>query len=360
MTELNLSKDTHNPANPYENRSAYPHEPTVHDFYFYGTGAEYFKIWIVNLVLTIVTLGVYSPWAKVRRLRYFYGNTEVDGQALDFTANPKRILVGRLIALGIYMIIAVFGKFSPEVATAGSLIIFVVMPWIMRSTMRFRARNSQYNNVRFAFEGSLGSAYLIMLASAILIPISGGILAPFVWWLFKRYQFDNAYFGRLKFEFNTSIWDMYKATIIPILAFIGMSVVIFTGFMGALASGSPEKGIFLILGLFYVAMLLVLPLMQGYVHQAIWSKLTLGENEFELVGFSPLKFAFIQLTNYIAIVMSLGLLYPWATVRIHRYKVETLSLIAYDDFNEMTTPSVDNVSPLGEEIGDVFDFDVSW
>lgn len=69
MTELNLSKDTHNPANPYENRSAYPHEPTVHDFYFYGTGAEYFKIWIVNLVLTMVyawgvfTVGKGSPIA---------------------------------------------------------------------------------------------------------------------------------------------------------------------------------------------------------------------------------------------------------------------------------------------------------
>src|SRR5579862_5722202 len=35
---------------------------------------EYFRIWIVNLALTLATLGVYSAWAKVRKLRYFYSS----------------------------------------------------------------------------------------------------------------------------------------------------------------------------------------------------------------------------------------------------------------------------------------------
>ena len=46
---------------------------------FTGSGAEYFGIWIVNLLLTIITLGIYSAWAKVRRLQYFYRHTEVAG-----------------------------------------------------------------------------------------------------------------------------------------------------------------------------------------------------------------------------------------------------------------------------------------
>ena len=33
---------------------------------FTGSGSEYFKIWIVNVLLTIITLGMYYPWAKVR------------------------------------------------------------------------------------------------------------------------------------------------------------------------------------------------------------------------------------------------------------------------------------------------------
>src|SRR5882762_3056977 len=68
--------------------------------HFTGNGAEYFGIWIVNLLLTIVTLGVYSAWAKVRRLQYFYRHTEVAGSSFDFHGAPIRILIGRVIALG--------------------------------------------------------------------------------------------------------------------------------------------------------------------------------------------------------------------------------------------------------------------
>lgn len=46
---------------------------------FTGKGSEYFGIWIVNLLLTILTLGIYSAWAKVRRLQYFYRNTQLAG-----------------------------------------------------------------------------------------------------------------------------------------------------------------------------------------------------------------------------------------------------------------------------------------
>ena len=66
---------------------------------FTGNGAEYFGIWIVNLLLTIVTIGIYSAWAKVRRLQYFYRHTELAGSSFDFHGSPIKILIGRVIAL---------------------------------------------------------------------------------------------------------------------------------------------------------------------------------------------------------------------------------------------------------------------
>ena len=60
-------------------------------FQFTGSGFEYFKIWIVNLCLTVITLGIYSAWAKVRRNRYFYGNTQLAGDAFEYLANPISI-----------------------------------------------------------------------------------------------------------------------------------------------------------------------------------------------------------------------------------------------------------------------------
>ena len=58
------------------------------DLLFTGSGEEFFGIWIINLVLSICTLGIYSAWAKVRTKRYFYGNTILAGSSFEYVANP--------------------------------------------------------------------------------------------------------------------------------------------------------------------------------------------------------------------------------------------------------------------------------
>ena len=58
----------------------------VQQLSFTGTGSEYFRIWIVNLLFTILTLGIYSAWAKVRKLRYFYAILACRAAALIITA----------------------------------------------------------------------------------------------------------------------------------------------------------------------------------------------------------------------------------------------------------------------------------
>ncbi len=62
-------------------------------FRFHGSATEYFGIWMVNLMLIIVTLTLYSPWAKARRMRYFYGDTQFLKHRFDFVAMPSRILL---------------------------------------------------------------------------------------------------------------------------------------------------------------------------------------------------------------------------------------------------------------------------
>ena len=88
--------------------------------------------------------------------------------------------------------------------------------------------------------------------------------------------------------------------------------------------------------------------------------MTLQDNRFELSNFSSLRFAWILLSNYLAILLSLGLLSAWAAVRIHRYKIETLSLVAVDDLNHLIAENSSDQSAIAQEITDVFDFDLSW
>lgn len=361
-----------------------PDEPYQYNFYFYGTGSEYFRIWIVNLLLTIITLGIYSPWAKVRRLRYFYGNTELNDESFDFTANPKRILIGRLIAIGVYLIISVLGEFSPVIAAVGGLLIMALFPWLVRSTLRFRARNSQYKNVRFAFVGSLLAAYVLfglvifanllitgagyvavnaqMVGTGVGIFLIGfALLAPFAWRLFKSYQFDNTQFGEMAFAWHASMLDVYKAVLIPIGIAILISIVgvVMAGLGGVIGSDFGVVVVLAVIGM-YLMMLLIVPFTQACLHKVVWGNLTIGKSEFVLNEFSIFRFAFIQFTNFLLIGLTLGLFTPWAAVRLHRYKTETLSLVSYENFDEIITPQMVEESALGEEIADVFDIDVSW
>src|SRR6476620_11445195 len=76
-----------------------PAPPREYQLSFSGTASEYFRIWIVNLALSIATLGIYSAWAKVRRKRYFYSQTSLDGEPFEYTGQPVAILKGRVLAV---------------------------------------------------------------------------------------------------------------------------------------------------------------------------------------------------------------------------------------------------------------------
>ena len=78
---------------------------------FEGSGREYFKIWIVNVLLTIVTLGFYYPWAKVRNRRYFYANSILDGRNFEYHATGKQLFIGFLVAMSLFVAYVVIKMF---------------------------------------------------------------------------------------------------------------------------------------------------------------------------------------------------------------------------------------------------------
>ena len=85
----------------------YAQEPVRYEPEFTGRAGEFFGIWFVNLSLSILTLGIYSAWAKVRTERYFYGNTRLAGAAFEYFASPIAILKGRLIAYAVVAVLVI-------------------------------------------------------------------------------------------------------------------------------------------------------------------------------------------------------------------------------------------------------------
>ena len=157
-----------------------PDQKTV-DIVFKGKGSEYFKIWIVNLFLSILTLGIYSAWAKVRTKRYLYGSTSIEGSAFEYHASPIAILKGRLIAFALLIMYSVLGQLFPLLGIFLLILLFASIPWIVWRSLKFNARMTSLRNVHFAFNGLLGKSYLCYLVIPFIFPLLIFLLFSFAY-----------------------------------------------------------------------------------------------------------------------------------------------------------------------------------
>ncbi|HET9472087.1 MAG TPA: DUF898 family protein, partial [Usitatibacter sp.] len=123
----------------------------------------------MNLFLTVLTLGIYSAWAKVRKKRYLYGNTWLAGSNFEYHGRPVAILKGRLLALLAFALYTFAARYSPRYATAVVLALTPAAPWLVVRSFAFNAVNSSYRNVRFRFDGTYREA-LAAIAPIALIP----------------------------------------------------------------------------------------------------------------------------------------------------------------------------------------------
>ena len=355
-----------------------PHQPdrstlgkaTV-DFEFRGTAAEYFRIWIVNVLLSMMTVGIYSAWAKVRRKKYFYRNTLLEGDAFDYHADPVKILKGRLIAVaGIAMYVAV-GYLVPGVEFLVLLLIFILSPWLIVKARMFNARNSSYRNIRFTFKHNYAGAYKAYLGLPLLIPFTFALIFPFVRFVQNEFIIANSGFGRSAFTFQATPGKYYRiyfaAAGIFLLVWI-LVIFLLTG-LGLNDNGAPgpadepqtpETSLLLFyLSLIALALAYLVPYVYvtTQVHNTVFGNTSVARHRLhsnlrvhEMLG--------IYVTNILAIIFSLGLAIPWARIRTTRYRLEHLSLTIVGTLDEFTAAEKAEVSATGEEVGDFFDIDI--
>ena len=339
----------------------------VSRFRFFGTASEYFGIWFVNLLLTIVTLTLYSPWAKVRRLRYFYSHTELEGARFDFTGEARAIFLGRLLAILLYVGIqsgnALVGEHLQWLSLVFAILLYLSIPYLLRATYRFMSRNSIYRNSRFYFSGTLAQAFLVYLGIGILLVFSFGLLTPYYIYRHKQYEFNHLNIGQVKFHCRATAGDFYKALWLPML----MIVVAYVAFFGMIAAavmtkGKPDPTAFQALiplfFLFFISLGFMVWVVTAQIYRLSWSKASVGNSPFSC-DLSVGRYVWIAFSNYWAKAFSFGLMTPWAVIRMHRYKVESLSITWQDDPNELLTASQLPPSAFGEELSDILGIDLS-
>lgn len=338
-------------------------------FEFTGSGSEYFRVWIVNVSLTLLTLGVYSAWAKVRRLRYLYQRTRVAGSSFDYHGRPLAILKGRFIAVGLFVLYV----YSIEALTGASWMILgglaVVFPWLLRSSLRFRARNSSWRGLRFSFNGSPKESYFVFLLLGGLTLVFG-----FVWPLLhsrlKRFQHGNAQYGQTRTEFTAGDGEVFRVYANAALLSIVSTVAIFALMIGPLQAlrdiltGDPAAvnatigtlGAWMLLALLAAVYIFGNPYVAARTQNVTWNHTRLGQHRF-ISTISARRLTWIHVTNLLAMVATLGFYRPWAVVRVARYRAACLSLLPAGSLDEFVAAQTAEVTAAGEETGEMFDID---
>ena len=344
-------------------------QTSIEPFTFHGNGSDYFRIWIVNMLFTILTLGIYSAWAKVRSKRYFYGNTELAGDRFEYLASPIAILKGRLIAVAVLLVYSLSGLISIPVSWIAFALLLLLIPLAVVQSRRFNSSNSAWRGVRFGFDGGHGQAYPPHLFWPALGFATFGLGLPFAWYKSNQFQYNHYRFGTTRSTSTANVQGFYviglSIIVATFLIFVLFFLYLFTTarLAGMIGYSDSQLAANLELALIVFPSLLFVYASVAAFYQVMFYKLVFNNIE---VGSNRLRSS-IYSTNYVAlilsntflIVMTLGFFYPWAAVRRARYLLSNIRLEARD-LDNFAGGEFDHASAQGEEFGEAFDLGLGF
>jgi uncharacterized membrane protein YjgN (DUF898 family) len=148
---------------------------------------------------------------------------------------------------------------------------------------------------------------------------------------------------------------------------VGFSFLV--GMLAAIAptlgddTAKPEQaiGLFVVAGVvFYLLVFLFIwPWFSARMQNVVWNGTALQQHRFES-GVRGRDLFAIYVTNFIAIVLTLGLFKPFADIRLARYRLTRMALHAHGSLDEFLAAQEQSLSATGEEAADLFDVDISF
>jgi uncharacterized membrane protein YjgN (DUF898 family) len=334
-------------------------KPKRHQLVFSGTGSEFFGIWIVNILLSIVTLGIYSAWAKVRTMNYFYGSTSLASSSFAYVANPVAILKGRIIAFVFFLLYMLLSQVEPLLIIPLMLLIFFLAPVIIVRSLRFRMQNTEYRGLRFGFAGTTGESYGVFVGGLLLSYITAGILFPWFYMRQKQFFIGNVQFGGSQFLCLPRTGHFYACVGICFAMVFG-AVLFFV--LVAFAFEAITSGAGLLLTT--LVPLCIYPMMgvvSAYWHANTTNHVITSSRLEDITFESRLTtggLVGLWFVNILLLVFTVGLATPWVMVRNMRYRISCTSVLA-QDLNSFVAEKVDTSSALGDELGEAFDIDLA-
>jgi uncharacterized membrane protein YjgN (DUF898 family) len=397
---------------PQEPTPAYTDAPVVKNTLVYplsftGQGDEYFKIWIVNLLLILVTCGIYYPWAKLRKQKYLHRNLILDGAAFDYHAQPKALFIGMVVALvlsGAYFLMA---HLDSVVALLGiTAVLSALVPWLIWKAFRFRLAVTTYRALPFKFVGSLKDAYIMIVPQFVMLAVLDFammnvredleakippnmklfiafyivvlFLAPALHLFLKRYQHNNYQWTSLRTQLSTTYKNIYLeylkylGIVLGASVLFGILVAIVIGIAGvagiAFGRGGMSVLSFVFVFLMFVSVFLGYAAMfalfssqfTARFQNLIWNHTTAHGITIQS-ELNPWGLFWLYFKNSFFILITLGFYWPFAAMKVAKFRAASISIHAQAPLMMLAAAMLGEAreqNAVGDAVGDVFGVDI--
>lgn len=357
---------------------------------FSGRGGEYFRIWVVNLFLTLITFGIYSAWAKVRKTRYFWQNTQLDGHAFDFHGNPVAILKGRIVALALLVAYTWSFEFSLAAGLVTIALLLVAGPWLFVKAQQFKFGNTSLRGLRFGFAATYRDGAQVVLPILVvwfsstvmaalvtseraglalllgLVSLVTMILVPWMHHRLKAFQHARATYGDRGFAFVPAPAAFYKTyakglglLAAGVAAGALVSAVIAPGQWSGDDADAGEWPYLVSAGIFsLVVYVFAWPYLAARLQQVVWANTTLEDVSF-LTEIRAWPLTRIVLANVGLTLLTCGLYWPYAAVALARYRVECMRIESDSPIERVGAAiAARPAGALGDATADSFGLDI--
>jgi uncharacterized membrane protein YjgN (DUF898 family) len=342
-------------------------------------------------------LGIYSAWAKVRSHRYFYSHLYIDGSNFEYVANPRSILAGRIVAVILFISYNIISRYLPDFSMWFLLVLVPIGPWIIYQSLKFRAHNSIFRNIRFGFHGSYKKALLVLgiypaiaIAPFIILtyftadqessqsPMFVGLgmlfasIFSFIVFGFVLHQFyafvvNNSSYGKTRFTFSSSVKEYLGLLTKVFFSFFGMIIllgIILAGIAGAgvaLFGEEVVSGLSISFGVIFGMMIYVwsISMYAAGTTNRLYNGLLIPAWYTFRSDVTTWGFFKVYFINTILIVLTVGLYISFAKIRMVRYRIDHLKFVSTLNLDEFAFDSNEEESAVGHEVGEMFDMGLS-
>jgi uncharacterized membrane protein YjgN (DUF898 family) len=286
--------------------------PRSYRFSFFGEGGPLFFLLLKNVLLTIVTLGIYAAWAKTNRRKFVWSNVELFGHRFVYTGTGEEIFIGYLKVLGCYAVfigaVTLAGLVSKDmqlVVQTVLIIPFVILvPFAIYWSRAYLLSRTTWRGIRFSLTPGAGPFVKAFVVGYFLTLLTLGIYAPIWNNKLRRILTNNTRFGNVAFQYDGDGEEVFWLSV---------------------------KGVLLtIVTLGIYAFWFEASLQRYYFNHTTFSG---ARGRFTITGGTLLK---LFLINVLGTTLTLGLAYPWISVYTMRTMLGHLSFEGLIDFSGIT------------------------